>query len=55
MQEDPGGHLLAVFDAGYETEFHTLSGVVHIIHFVGITADEAKHAKEFPGTTGSQI
>jgi hypothetical protein len=55
MNESQGGHLLALSAPGYPTELHTLSGIVHVVHLVGVTADETKKAKEYPGAIGSQI
>lgn len=55
MEEAPGGHLLAVEDPGYKTQFHSISGTFHIVHLVGVTASEIHKAKSHAGTVGSAI
>lgn len=45
MSEGRGGALLALLEPGYETKFQLLSGTMHIVHLVGITAGELAAAK----------
>lgn len=45
MSEGRGGALLALLDPGYETKFSLLSGTMHVVHLVGITAGELARAK----------
>jgi hypothetical protein len=55
MAEAAGGHLLALADPGYPTEFRPAGGPVRIVHLVGVTAAEAERAKQLAGTRGSEI
>jgi Suppressor of fused protein (SUFU) len=55
MAEAPGGHLLALADPGYPTEFRPAGGPVRAVHLVGVTAAEAERARRLPGAAGSEI